>query len=704
MELTPLAIRFNNLTNYNITQNDFYNGYNKKINQLNQEDWGFFSLNGLIKNEHNLLDSKHSRLKSDYLSQSFPSVLAPKDTTYWNGKFCFYSDGINNNYVFSVFEPFLEENFNMGTWINQDTNPSIDPNFSMIVDPNSNKLYTFFSLQCNKKTCTKSNLKEISINFGGFICPNSEETQLASDEKNTLWKNGHCFYKPTNFTSDSSFACHYPNSNYFSSIALNNPSNKQLVNDNIDDNFFCYPFFSQFTQSEDCIKEKLDLFFINSDKFFIPKQFPKPTFIWDGDYSRCFYYDSVEINDNKVFYYGNLPYMYSYHSINSSCNINSCKNNKIVPTSNGFSCSLTSSLSNWNLNKVIDKVMVKQSTDPSAPTEFAPAGSTYWNGNTCFYSNGDEGNPTNYYISTIHKSYYKLFLEPYFTINSALDPNSDKVYTWYSYKCNKKTCTTDNLNGNSINDNGFRCPNPDQTQLASNEKNTLWKNGSCFHKPINFTIDSVFSCFYPNYLSYDIILLSNDSDKQSKNNNVDDNFFCYPFVSANIKPEDCIKEKLDLFVINSSYFLIPKQLQSNFLWDQNHNRCFYYDGIEVNDNKIFFYGNLPYMYSYHSNDLSCNINNCKNGFTANPNTNQFKCIKTNYGITTYYPVDFAMIKEFFNTIGSLFKIPSMDTLHWAIYYPLMVILYPLSPWITVFWEPWVNLANSIQLFMAIRNL
>ena len=112
------------------------------------------------------------------------------------------------------------------------------------------------------------------------------------------------------------------------------------------------------------------------------------------------------------------------------------------------------------------------------------------------------------------------------------------------------------------------------------------------------------------------------------------------------------------------------------------------------------------MYSYHSNDLSCNINNCKNGLTANPNKNQFKCIKTiptNYGITTYYPVDFVMIKEFFNTIGSLFKIRSMDRFHWAIYYPLMVILYALNPWITVFWEPWVNLANSIQLFILYRN-
>jgi hypothetical protein len=115
-----------------------------------------------------------------------------------------------------------------------------------------------------------------------------------------------------------------------------------------------------------------------------------------------------------------------------------------------------------------------------------------------------------------------------------------------------------------------------------------------------------------------------------------------------------------------------------------------------------FYGNLPYRYSYHSNDLSCNINSCKNVFTVNPTKNQFKCpqtILTNYGITPLYAVDFSFIQEFFNAIGFVFHIEPRDNLHWAIYYPLMVILYLLNPWITFFSEPWINFLNSIQFFV-----
>ena len=535
------------------------------------------------------------------------------------------------------------------------------------------------------------------------------------------------------FTKTDSFDCYYPNAFDINSVFLNNFLDTQLTGMNHDDNFFCYPFISfRRVQPQDCIKEKLDLFSIDSNDFFIPKQFGKSTFIWDDYYNRCFYYDGFEINSNKIFYYGNLRYMYSYHSNDLSCNSNNCINNTIIPGTNGFSCSLTSSLSNLNLNKIIVR-QPRPSINPSIPTQVAPAGSAHWNGNYCFYSSGND----NIFFSVYHSlSYFNSFsysANVYF--NGAIDVNCDKLYTYYSNLCNKKTCTTDNLKNLTITNNNFVCPQAEDTQLASNEKNTLWKNGYCFYKPTNFTSDSSFACHYPNSNYFSSIALNNPSNKQLINENNDDNFFCYLFFSNRVQPEDCIKEKLDLFSIDSNDFFIPKQFgELTFIWDDYYNRCFYYDGFEINSNKVFYYGNLPYMYSYHSNDVSCNTNSCnKTGIFSNPTKNQFKCTNTtptpptpptptpptpptppttpptkpptipNYGITTYYPVDFAMIKEFFNTIGSLFKIPSMDTLHWAIYYPLMVILYPLSPWITIFWEPWINLANSIQLFMLYKN-
>jgi hypothetical protein len=748
MELTPLNINnFNNFTNYNyhITPHNFDKQHDNHINQTTQEDWGFVSLNKLIKDENIWVNNPNISVIKDeniwvinpnisvinqkdpigneydssvgvYLQQSvnnpeIPTEVATKGTVYWNGNSCLYSSGeATSNLISTIeksyFKKFFEENKNSYTNIRS-------------IDPNSDKLYTFFSSICNKQTCTTSNLNGTTVNKNYFICPNSQPTELAYNEKNTLWKNAGCFHKPVNFTSSSPFNCRYPYWIGSKLVELNSVLDKKSNNDNIDDNFFCYPFFSSNIRLEDCVKEKLDLLNINSNdfKFFFPKPFSKTTFIWDEDHNRCFYYDGVEINYNKVFYYGNFPYIYSYHSINSSCNINSCKNNKIVPTSNGFSCSLTSSLSNLHSNKI----MVKQSVNPSIPTEVAIQGTAYWNGNSCLYSSGD---PSSSLISTIEKSYSKTFLiENKNTYNNIIDPNSDKIYTFYSQYCDKKTCTTINLNGESIGYNNFSCNNNQYTKLSSNEKNTLWKNGKCFHKPISFTPASSFGCFYPSFLlsyspviSHYAVTLNTVSESKLTNNNINDDLFCYPFFSSSPLPEDCVKEKLDLLNINSNNFNVffPKQFsKTTFIWDEYHNRCFYYDGIEVNSNKFFYYGNLPYMYSYHSNDLSCDINNCKDGMTISSNQNQFQCIKKtstppttpipNYGIREYYSVDFSMIEKFFNFIGSLFKIPSMDTLHWAIFFPLMVILYPLSPWITVFVEPWINLSNSIQLFMAIKN-
>jgi hypothetical protein len=192
MELTSLNISFNSLTNHNITPNNiyqkswkysFFKEYEDKINEQKEEDWGFFSLNKSI-NEHNLLAKNHSPLKNSYLSQSFPSVLAPKDTAYWNGNFCFYSDGRANNSIFSLIEPSFDKFFDI--WRDQNTNPSTDTTFSMIVDPNSDKLYGSFSDQCNKQTCTINNLKQLFITNINFACPNHKSTKLPSNEKNTL--------------------------------------------------------------------------------------------------------------------------------------------------------------------------------------------------------------------------------------------------------------------------------------------------------------------------------------------------------------------------------------------------------------------------------------------------------------------------------------------------------------------------------------
>jgi hypothetical protein len=763
MELAPLNIRFNNLTNYNyhITPDNLYS---EQDNQTNQEGWGFFSLNRLMNNENIFLNNENISVNNeniflnnenisvnneniflnnenisvnnenisvnnenisvnnenisvnnDYdpleingkgtvffqepwislqqsVDPSIPTQVAPAGATYWNGNTCFYSSGDPNSSMISEIKQSYGK-----TFFGNSKNGNVK-----LIDPNSDKVYTFFSNLCNKKTCIKSNLN--GINADGFTCLNAEATQLASNAKNTLWKNGKCFYKPVDFQKTSSFYCYYPNAGSSTRVQFSHYLDKQLKNDNTDDNFFCYPYVFNFKnfQQEDCVKEKLNLFVINSADFFLPKQLTQ-SFIWDGDHNRCFYYDGVETNANKIFYYGNLPHMYSHHSNHLSCTINSCQNNKITPTANGFSCSLTASLSNWNLDKVIDKVMVKQSTDPSIPTDVAPADSAYWNGNICFYSNAD---PSSGSISLIEQSYYKIYLDSSFS--GALDPNSDKLYTYYSNVCNKKTCTTDNLKNLGITNNNFVCPAAENTQLASSEKNTLWKNSYCFYKPVNFTSSSAFDCYYPDYFSTNNNLFNDVSYTQLINNNIDDNFFCYPYLSANIEPQDCIKEKLDLFPINSNDFFIPKQLQLNLVWDGNYNRCFYYDGSEINANKIFYYGNLPYMYSHHSNDLSCNIKNCKNAMTISSNQNQFQCqnIDPNptYSIKTYYTVNFSMIEGFFNAIGSFFKIPSMDTLHWAIYYPLMVILYPLNPWLNVFVEPWINFANSRQLFSASKNL
>lgn len=407
------------------------------------------------------MELKSNPMSVLYNAVVVPNEVAPKNTAFWNGNYCFYSNGSPNSFYYSAKEKSYGNTFTF--FIYGESMFSL-PNHLQI-DSGSSYLYTFISDQCNQLTCKIANLNKINIANNNFICPKTRVTKMSPTPK-TLWKNGLCFYTPPKHWNP---VCFYPDVDSHRSTAVNaiNPNN-------IDNDDYCYGFYSTID-------------------FCLPHQ------------CNTNYLSQIKVQENNFF-----------------CN-------KTIPT--------------------------------VVSSDLAAIGDAYWNGNLCFYSSC--GTHSNKYYSLQQKSYnnfsfYNVFVNK-IPEGYEADGRNNKLYSHYSTLCNQRSCVRENLFG-AVNHSlmNFTCPRIEPTQLASDNNNVLWKNGVCFYKPIGFSTNDLDlmdnQCFYPQYINY-----SQTTPGLLIYDNIDNNNFCYPYVSKTpyCTIETCNKKNLNIVLIDENNFFCP---------------------------------------------------------------------------------------------------------------------------------------------------
>jgi hypothetical protein len=186
-------------------------------------------------------------------------AMAPQGETYWNGNHCFYSNGVDGNWI-SVLEKGAI------------TIPRVKPlkflflseTVGLFEDPINKKKYTYYSERCNKNSCTDSNLLGADIPSGNFFhCPSTALNLLAdvSNGSSLAYRNGYCYYTPKSY-SVNPVNCFVPRENFgfevFHGSSLDKMSSAS--NFNIDDNNYCYMMVADphSCKPSQCNREYLD--------------------------------------------------------------------------------------------------------------------------------------------------------------------------------------------------------------------------------------------------------------------------------------------------------------------------------------------------------------------------------------------------------------------------------------------------------------
>jgi hypothetical protein len=383
----------------------------------------------------------------DQFHCNIPNLIAPQFSTYWNGNYCFFSNGDPQSKVFSLKKKGFSNGFFYGK------KGEILP-FEYKIDGDSSYLYTFVSGNCNQNSCNNQ-LQDKAINGDNFICP-GQAIKIAPNNQ-ALFKNGYCFFQTPTKTNQ----CYYASSQ---AIVMTIP------NSNVIDNThpFCYSHYSGFPYCtpEDCTSTNLK---------------------------------NLKINDNN------------------------------------FLCS-----TEW--------FPLKQ------PSQLAPVGDVFWNGNICFYSNGFNGD----WFSIKKKGSSNFFFfnnkNQILSNDYFIDLNGKYLYTYYSRFCNQKTCNKLNLLNMPIDKNEFVCPGANGLKLVQDDNNVLYKNGICFVKPLDFDGNN---CVYPSMANdKNFINGYNIGTLGSKvNDNIEDQG-CYGYGSSfpYCTPQSCQKSQLDPLAIKSNNF------------------------------------------------------------------------------------------------------------------------------------------------------